>query len=167
MCVCVYVCMCVIFVCVYVYMCTIKYIYVCIYMHVCMCMCSVCVCVFVYIYVCIYIYIYTYFMCTYIYVLNIPIFLCNLIEKMWLWTEKLGIKPDPVPKWFIPDPDPAKSSWSDRIRIPNTGCGSGILFIPDPIIFHPGSRIPNQNYSGSWIRIRVKEFKYLNQKYCF
>ncbi len=71
---------------------------------------------------------YTYFMCTYIYVLNIPIFCAIWLRKCDFLTEKLGIKfiqdpdwPDPDPKWFIPDPtpDPAKSSGSDRIRIHN------------------------------------------------
>jgi hypothetical protein len=56
-------------------------------------------------------------MCTYIYVLNIPIFCAIWLKKCDFLTEKLGIKPDPDPKWFIPDPDPAKSSGSDWIRI--------------------------------------------------
>ncbi len=58
-------------------------------------------------------------MCKYIYVLNIPIFCAIWLKKCDFLTEKLGIKPDPDPKWFIPhpDPDPAKSSGSDRIRI--------------------------------------------------
>ncbi len=32
-------------------------------------------------------------------------------------TEKLGIKPDPDPKLFIPDPDPSKSSGSTLLTI--------------------------------------------------
>ncbi len=87
-----------------------------------MCMCSVCVCVYVYIYVCIYIYINTYFMCTYIYVLNFPIFCAIWLKKCDFLTEKLGIKPDPDPKLFIPDPDPSKSS----------GSGSTTLLAPCP-----------------------------------
>jgi hypothetical protein len=83
-------------------------------------MCSVCACVYVYIYVCIYIYINTYFMYTYIYVLNFPIFCAIWLKKCDFLTEKLGIKQDPDPKLFIPDPDPSKSSGSDRIRIHNT-----------------------------------------------
>ncbi len=67
-------------------------------------MCSVCVCVYVYIYVCIYIYMYTYFMCTYIYVQNIPIFCAIWLRKFDFLTEKLGIKFIPDPDW--PDPDP-------------------------------------------------------------
>ena len=67
-------------------------------------MCSVCVCVYVYIYGCIYTYMYTYFMCTYIYVLNIPIFCAILLRKCDFLTEKLGIKFIPDPEW--PDPDP-------------------------------------------------------------
>jgi hypothetical protein len=54
-------------------------------------------------------------------------FLCIWLRKCDFLTEKLGIKfipdldwPDPDPKWYIPDPDPAKSSGSDRIRIHNT-----------------------------------------------
>ena len=70
----------------------------------CMCMCSVCVCVYVYIYVCIYTYMYTYFMCTYIYVLNIPIFCAIWLRKCDFLTEKLSIKFIPDPDW--PDPDP-------------------------------------------------------------
>ena len=73
-------------------------------MCVCVCMCSVCVCVYVYIYVCIYTYMYTYFMCTYIYVLNIPIFCAIWLRKCDFLTEKLGIKFIPDPDW--PDPDP-------------------------------------------------------------
>ncbi len=68
------------------------------------CMCSVCVCVYVYIYVCIYNSMYTYFMCTYIYVLNIPIFCAIWLRKCDFLTEKLGIKFIPDPDW--PDPDP-------------------------------------------------------------
>ncbi len=64
----------------------------------CVCVCVMYVCVYVYIYMCIYIYIYTYFMCTYIYVLNIPIFCAVWLRKCNFLTEKLGIK-------FIPDPD--------------------------------------------------------------
>ena len=67
-------------------------------------MCSVCACVYVYIYVYIYIYINTYFMCTYIYVLNIPIFCAIWLRKCDFLTEKLGIKFIPDPGW--PDPDP-------------------------------------------------------------
>ncbi len=88
----------------------------------------VCVCV-VYVYMCmcthmcaftyIYIYIYIFYVYIYIYVLNIPIFCAIWLKKCDFSTEKLGIKPDPDPKWFIPDPDPdpAQSSGSDRIRI--------------------------------------------------
>ena len=82
-----------------------------------MCMCSVCVCVYMYTYVCIYIYINTYIMCTYIYVLNFPIFCAIWLKKCDFLTQKLGIKKDPDPKLFIPDPDPSKSSGSGRIRI--------------------------------------------------
>ncbi len=57
-----------------------------------------------YIYVCIYTYMYTYFMCTYIYVLNIPIFCAIWLRKCDFLTEKLGIKFIPDPDW--PDPDP-------------------------------------------------------------
>ncbi len=68
-----------------------------------MCMC---VCVYVYIYVCIYLYIYIFYV--YIYLCaEYSDFLCNLVEKCDFLTEKLGIKPDPDPKRFIPDPDPA------------------------------------------------------------
>ena len=77
-----------------------------------MCMCSVCVCVYMYTYVCIYIYINTYIMCTYIYVLNFPIFCGIWLKKCDFLTQKLGIKKDPDPKLFIPDPDPSKSSGS-------------------------------------------------------
>ncbi len=63
-------------------------------------------------------------MCTYIYVLNIPIFCAIWLRKCDSLTEKLGMKFIPDPKLFIPDPtpdpDPAKSSGSDRIRIHNT-----------------------------------------------
>ncbi len=59
-------------------------------------------------------------MCTYIYVLNIPIFCAIWLKKCDFLTEKLGIKPDPDPKLFIPDPDPSESSGSDGIRIHNT-----------------------------------------------
>ncbi len=38
-------------------------------------------------------------------------------------------------------------------------CGSGI-FIPDPNIFHPGSRVKKK----SRILIRIKEFKYFNPR---
>ncbi len=60
-------------------------------------------------------------MCTYIYVLNIPIFCAIWLKKCDFLTEKLGIKPDPDPKLFIPDqdPDPSKSS----------GSGSTTLFV--------------------------------------
>jgi hypothetical protein len=66
-------------------------------------------------------------MCTYIYVLNFPIFCAIWLKKCDFLTQKLGIKKDPDPKLFIPDPDPdpSKSSGSDRIRIHNTACGSG------------------------------------------
>ena len=80
-------------------------------------MCSVCACVYVYIYVYIYIYINTYFMCTYIYVLNFPIFCAIWLKKCDFLTQKLGIKKDPDPKLFIPDPDPDPSK--------STGSGSG------------------------------------------
>jgi hypothetical protein len=47
-------------------------------------------------------------------------------------------------------------------------CGSG-MFIPDPTFFHPGSRIPDPNFSipdpGS--RIRIKEFQSFNPKKWF
>jgi hypothetical protein len=39
-------------------------------------------------------------------------------------------------------------------------CRSG-MFIPDPNFFIPD---PGLNYSGSRIRIRIKEFKFLTQK---
>jgi hypothetical protein len=68
-----------------------------------MCMC---VCVHLHIYK------YIFFMCTYIYVLNFPIFCAIWLKKCDFLTEKLGIKPDP---------DPSKSSGYDRIRIHNTG----------------------------------------------
>ncbi len=47
-------------------------------------------------------------------------------------------------------------------------CGSG-MFIPDPgpEFFHPGSQILGQNNSGSRIRIRIKEFKYIEPKNMF
>ncbi len=32
------------------------------------------------------------------------------------------------------------------------------MFIPDPIFFHPGSRIQGHNDPGSRIQIRIKEF---------
>jgi hypothetical protein len=86
----------------------------------CVCVCVVYVHVFVYIYVCIYIYINAYFMCKCKYVLNFPIFCAIWLKKCDFLTEKLGIKEDPDPKLFIPDPDPSKSSGSDRIRIHNT-----------------------------------------------
>ncbi len=35
------------------------------------------------------------------------------------------------------------------------------MFIPDPNLLNPGSRIQGQKYPGSQIRIRIKEFKYL------
>ncbi len=52
-----------------------------------------------------------------------------------------------------------------RIRTRKQCCGSG-MFIPGPgsECFHPGSRIQGQKDSGSRIRIRIKEFKYLNPK---
>jgi hypothetical protein len=57
-------------------------------------------------------------MCTYIYVLNIPVFCAIWLKKCDFLTEKLGIKSDPDPKLFIPDPDPSK--------IPDpAGSGSG------------------------------------------
>ncbi len=37
-------------------------------------------------------------MCTYKYVLNIPIFCAIWLKKCVFLTEKLGIKPDPDPK---------------------------------------------------------------------
>ncbi len=67
-----------------------------VYVYVCMCT-----------YMCAFTYIYTYFMCTYIYVLNIPIFCAIWLKKCDFLTENLGIKPDPDPKLFIPDPDPS------------------------------------------------------------
>jgi hypothetical protein len=55
-------------------------------------------------------------MCTYIYVLNFPIFCAIWLKKCDFLTQKLGIKKDPDPKLFIPDPDPdpdpSKSSGS-------------------------------------------------------
>ena len=45
-------------------------------------------------------------MCTYIYVLNFPIFCAIWLKKCDFLTQKLGIKKDPDPKLFIPDPDP-------------------------------------------------------------
>ncbi len=120
---CMYMCMCII-ICVHIYIYTHIYIYIYTYVYMCVCVCVVCV--YVYIYVCIYTYMYTYFMCTYIFVLNIPIFCAIWLRKCDFLTEKLGIKfipdpdwPDPDPKWFIqdptPDPDPAKSSGSTTL----------------------------------------------------
>ncbi len=43
-------------------------------------------------------------MCTYIYVLNFPIFCAIWLKKCDFLIDKLGIKPDPDPKLFIPDP---------------------------------------------------------------
>ncbi len=61
-------------------------------------------------------------MCTYIYVLNFPIFCAIWLKKCDFITQKLGIKKDPDPKLFIPDPDPSKSSGSfKKFRIHNTG----------------------------------------------
>jgi len=34
---------------------------------------------------------------------------------MWLFNRKVGYRSDPDPKWFIPDPDPAKSSGSTTL----------------------------------------------------
>ncbi len=51
-------------------------------------------------------------MCTYIYVQNFPIFCAIWLKKCDFLAEKLGIKPDPDPKLFIPDRDPSKSSGS-------------------------------------------------------
>ncbi len=56
-------------------------------------------------------------MCTYIYVINFPIFCAIWLKKCDFLKQKLGIKKDPDPKLFIPDPDPSKISGSDRIRI--------------------------------------------------
>ncbi len=78
----------------------------------CVCVCVVYVYVCMCTYMCAFIYIYTYFMCTYIYVLYIPIFCAIWLKKCDFLTEKLGIKPDPDPKLFIPDPDPSESSGS-------------------------------------------------------
>ncbi len=47
-------------------------------------------------------------------------FLCIWLRKCDFLTGKVRYWPDPDPKLFIPDPDPAKSSGSDRIRIHNT-----------------------------------------------
>ena len=47
-------------------------------------------------------------MCTYIYLLNFPIFCAIWLKKCDFLTQKLGIKKDPDPKLFIPDPDPSK-----------------------------------------------------------
>ncbi len=50
---------------------------------------------------------------------------------------------------------------------PQQCCGSS-MFISDPgsDFFHLGSRIESQKYSGSRIRICIKEFKYLNPQKC-
>ena len=47
-------------------------------------------------------------------------FLCIWLRKCDFLSGKVRYWPDPDPKLFIPDPDPAKSSGSDRIRIHNT-----------------------------------------------
>ncbi len=47
-------------------------------------------------------------------------FLCIWLRKCDFLTGEVRYWPDPDPKLFIPDPDPAKSSGSDRIRIHNT-----------------------------------------------
>ena len=49
-----------------------------------------------------------------------------------LLAHKVRYWPDPDPKWFIsePDPDPAKSCGSDRIRIHNTDINQGFFFCP-------------------------------------
>jgi hypothetical protein len=48
-------------------------------------------------------------------------------------------------------------------------CCRSEMFIPGPgsEFFHPGSRIQGQKYSGSRIRIRIKEFKYFKTKILF
>jgi hypothetical protein len=56
----------------------------------------------------------------------------------------------------------ALSSIVWEIRDKHPGCLSRI---PDLNFFHPGSRIQGQKYS--WMRIRIKELKYLNPKNCF
>jgi hypothetical protein len=43
------------------------------------------------------------------------LFIFLLVEKMWLFNRKVGYRSDPDPKWFIPDPDPAKSSGSTTL----------------------------------------------------
>ncbi len=50
-------------------------------------------------------------------------FLCIWLRKCDFLTGKVRFWPDSDPKLFIPDPDPANSSGSDRIRIRihNTG----------------------------------------------
>ena len=63
-----------------------------------MCVCVVYVYVCMCTYMCAFTYIYTYFMCKYIYVLNIRIFCAIWLKKCDFLTEKLGIKPDPDPK---------------------------------------------------------------------
>ncbi len=47
--------------------------------------------------------------CTYIYVMNVP-FLCKLDGKLDLLPERLGMRPDPDPKGFIPGPAPNPDS---------------------------------------------------------
>ena len=101
-----------------------------------MCVClGGCLCGCQYIYVCVYVcasvrafacmgaharvgYMYTCVMCaciylccvcTYIYVMNVP-FLCKLDGKWDLLPEKLGMRPDPDPKGFIPGPAPDPDS---------------------------------------------------------
>ena len=54
--------------------------YICVYVYVCMCT-----------YMCALTYIYTYFMCTYKYVLNFPIFFA-------IWLKKCDLLTDPDPK---------------------------------------------------------------------
>ncbi len=72
----------------------------------CVCVCVVYVYVYVFMctFMCAFTYIYAYFMCTYLYVLNIPIFCAIWLRKCDFLTEKLGIKFIPDPEW--PDPDP-------------------------------------------------------------
>jgi hypothetical protein len=55
-----------------------------------------------------------------------------------------------------------------KSTIQNSVADPGCLSrIPDPTFFHPGSRIPNPNCSHPGSRIRIKEFKYFNQKKWF
>ncbi len=104
----------------YINMCVCVYMCVCVWILVCVCMCMyMCMCVCVHI--CVQLHIYIYIICA-----KYSDFLCIWLRKCDFLTEKLGIKlipnpdwPDTDPKWFIPDPNPdlAKSSGSDRIRI--------------------------------------------------